>query len=120
MDRKQEVQPMKAERGDREKATQSLRVQKESSSAFISTPTCASLTRCYLDSKVADLEKTVQQLSNQLTDSRRAAAEEKDSRNETIQSLSEWCIATRTRASLTLMFVRKQKCVLGGDRPATP
>ena len=40
-----------------------------------------------------DLEKTIQQLRNQLSDSGRVAAE-KDSLNKTIGSLREWCIAT--------------------------
>lgn len=61
-----------------EKATQSLRVQEESSSAFIDIITCASLTLiCSLERKFVDLEMTNQQLRNH-SDSQPAAAQKKD------------------------------------------
>ena len=46
--RERDIQRMKAEKADLEETTQSLRVQEESSSAFISALTCASLTSMFI------------------------------------------------------------------------
>ena len=46
--REQEIQRMKAEKAGLEETIQSLRVQEERSSVFISTLTCASLTLMFV------------------------------------------------------------------------
>jgi len=54
---------------------------------FAATPTHISLDSCLLDSKIAGLEKTVQELRVKLADSQHTANREKTDLNETIQDL---------------------------------
>ena len=48
MRREQEMQRMNAEKAGLEETIQSLRVEVESSSALVSTPTCTSLTQIFI------------------------------------------------------------------------
>ena len=95
-----------------------LHTQQTNSGAFFDTTPRASLTSFLLSNeKIANLEKTVQELRNQLATLQCASNQEKDSLNETINSLradlhaehqsSSASIATLTHASLTSKSVRQ-------------
>jgi len=77
------------------------------------------LDSCLLDSKI-------QELRDKLSESQRAANQEKDRLNETINSFrtrdesSSACISTETYVSLTSMSTRQQNHASRTDYPSTP
>ena len=83
MFREQEIQHLRAEKV---KLEESLRAQERSSSSSVTFLSCTPLTRP-LDSKVADLEKTIRKLCKGLADSQRAAAQKVETLDETIKTL---------------------------------
>ena len=104
--------------------------QERNSSASVDSAIRAPLTGFLLstsiDRKLANLEKSVQELRNQFTTFQCASNKEKDSLNETINSLraehqrSSTSIATLTHASLTSKSVRQQNRTSRTNQPGTP
>lgn len=98
-------------RVEQAKLEESLRAQESSSSTFMSTLPYVSLT-CPLDSKIAHLERTIQELCNKFANSQRAANQKVNTLNETIKSLSasdessSVCIVPLTYISLKFASTR--------------
>ena len=85
--RELEISRVGAEKTRPEESEESLRAQEDSPSAFVCSLTCFIDIRAHLGSKIAKLEKTVQDLRHELVASQRAASQKEDSLSEIIKSL---------------------------------
>ena len=83
MSYQQEIEHLRIERV---KLEESFSAQERNSSTFMTALSCVSLT-CPLGSKIADLEKIIQELRGALADSQRTANQKMNTLNETIKSL---------------------------------
>jgi len=89
---------------EKAKLEESLGAQERSSSTFMSTLSFLFLT-CPSESKMAQLEATIQQLRSKLADSQRAAKQNIDALNETIKSLGAKHESTSASIHLDSRFI---------------